>query len=169
METPKQANDKEILLRGRVIQLTAMLENYLSRVILTLKANIGDDEIVRFKDMGLNNKIMMIKELVKTYYPTLYNGTKKAIKKYERACKFRNRMAHSLITWPDPTLLTFEVWDIEVDNEGIHNFMPIKYTVHQALEEIEKLKITCVEVIKSTMPIQDDFEKLFPGFLKSKL
>jgi hypothetical protein len=169
METPKQANDKEILLRGRVLQITALLENYLKRVLLTLKANIGDDEIIKFKEMGLNNKIIMIKDLVKIHYPTLYSSIKKAIKKYQKACVFRNQLAHCLITWSDPTLLTFEVWDIEVDSDGIHIIKPITYTVHQAMEEIEKLKAACVEVIKSTMPIQDEFDRRFPGFSRTKM
>jgi hypothetical protein len=166
--TTIQAEDKERLLRGRALQITALLENYLIRVLLILKANIGDDEIIKFKEMGLSSRIIMIKDLIKIHYPTLYSSTKKAIKKYEKACKFRNRMAHSLITWHDPTLLTFEVWDIEVDRDGIHNMMPIKYTLHEALEEIEKLKGACVEVIKSTMPIHDEFDRRFPGFFQIK-
>jgi hypothetical protein len=114
--------------------------------------------------MGLKDKIKMIKKLVRANYPAIYSQVNKSIKKYQGACKFRNQLAHCLITWHDPTLMSFQIWDIEIDNEGIHIIAPVVFTINEARGKIEKLKETCLGIIQATMPIQNDFDSRFPNF-----
>lgn len=168
MTLEQQAQDKEFKIRGRIIQITSTLENFLVKAILITKSNAGEDDNMPFDDMGLTDKIMMLKKVIKQHHPTIFPDIKKAIKKYLKACKFRNQMAHCTIEWPDETLQTFVVFDTGVAEDGMHIITPVVYTTVQALEEIEKTKAVGAEIINLIKPISDEFDRRIQELFRPK-
>jgi hypothetical protein len=162
-----QSDEKERLIRGRVLQISATIEMVLARIILFSNLSNPKDEQVIFKSMMMSGKIKKASEMIKQYYPSIYSENKEVFEELNSAKDFRNRITHCSFNWDDPMLMSFQVWDLEIGEDGIQYYSPIRYTIDQIFSEIERLKRVTISILKITIAIEDGLQNKYPDFLNA--
>ncbi len=160
------ANDKEILIRGRILQLSAKIESILAKIILVSKMEDLQAEAVKFKGMMLHGKIEYSQKTLEQYHPTIYERQKSVFEDLLKLKDFRNKIAHCEITWNYDDLSYYTVWDISISEDNIQFYYPFNYTINETFERIEEFKQVGASLVKILIEIQEKFNAQYPGFFQ---
>jgi hypothetical protein len=134
-----QSEEKEYLIRGKTIALTAQIEAIVASIMLISNIANPRDELVELKGLMINEKLKRAKEILKKFHPNVYKKAKPLFRRYKKISVFRNQIAHCVFEWNDPTLLSFCVWDIKDSPDG-HYFDLVRYSVQESDDNIELLQ-----------------------------
>ncbi len=166
---------KEILIRGRVVEISARIENCIKAIIYlasqNTKANLSDKDIlINYKDYHYDEKLTEACNLIKKFYPQFAERAISVVGKTKKYISYRNRVTHCSFYWDDPSLKSFTIWDvvnIKEDGKPLQHHAPFVYTIEQHDENVSELKKITLEWLELTQAIADDIGTKIPGFFRS--
>jgi len=167
----KSSKELEIDFRGESIFFTSKIESWLGKIVLFIKwehPELGIKKI-DFKHFTFYQKIEKVEKLLRSHYEEIFKANDGLFAELQNVRLFRNRVAHCEFTWNEEDLSYFEVWDIEENEEKDQFFVPIKYTIEQAISEMDSMVKAGNSLLSITAKFQSDFnEKLANGFYSQK-
>ena len=163
----EQSLQKEYLIRGRIIEISSTIESLVARLILLVNiSNPDKNDNIPFKSMNYNGKLLKLIKLFKLYYENDYTQNLEVFEKLDSIKEFRNRVAHCIFKWNDPSLMSFEIIDADILEDGTHHFASFKYSIQDCFKKIDEFKDATISLLKLTIKIEDDLGQKIPGFLE---
>lgn len=162
----RQSEEKEYLLRGRVINISSQIESLIARMIILVNFEQLSEENVPFKKMNYNAKLSKLISLFKQYYPIDYQSSRTVFDNLDSIKEFRNKMAHCIFQWNDPSLQSLMVVDAEIAEDGTHYFDGTKYSFTDVLKKIDDFKGAAIGLLHLIIQIEDRLGQKHPGFLE---
>lgn len=140
----------------------------LTRIILFANMkNPNADDIIKFKSLQLAKKIEMAEKKLKEYFPNLHTKHENLFDGLRGIKDFRNQMAHCAFTWDDPTVMSFLLWDVKIDEQGFHNHLPVRVTISDYFSKLEEFKSLGALATNLLIELENQMDSEFPGFLNA--
>jgi|GEM_PF-3501168 len=164
--------NKENLIRGRIVEISARIENALKAIILLATQNkmtldISEEEekrlLIKYRGMRFDQKVSKALDLINEYYPTLKDKAQSTFNRAGEIFLYRHRVTHCTFEWPDKSLSYFHIWDI-IETDGVQHHAPFKYTIEQHLANVEEFKRVAVASLEIVQEIAKDINGKLPGF-----
>ena len=164
--------EKEILLRGSVLQVSARIEMVLLRVVLVSNADDMETAINGFKAKTMHQKIVAAKDALQLKYNSLYLKNEQAFIDLNEMRHFRNRFAHCIIEWDGQSVIRFKIVEANSQKHPTTQqlsvtFQPFHYTLDSFQIELEKLSNVLTELMVLNNDIEAILKQKYPRLYHS--
>jgi hypothetical protein len=157
---------KEEIIRGQVMLVSAKIELILCRIIILSNVSNPKDEIIKFKKMMMGQKIEKAKKCLSETHANLFAEHQEAFSDLDKVKEFRNIIAHCPFRWHDPSLLSLEIWDVNIHSDGQHVIEPTVYTMEYCVLKILELQNALIKLLKLDIEIENILKTTHPEFSK---
>lgn len=165
----KKRSELEIMMRGKVMQITSRIETYLIQIMLLADFENPKAKPIPFRDLKYYEKINKAQKYLKKYSKILHAKHQPIFSELHKLKEFRNLFAHCSMTWEGEGTESFTLWDMKEDKTDlIHSMMPKVYSLKEVGENVAKLtdlQLTLLSIsAEMAKPVLEKHPELLPGW-----